>query len=377
MSWEVPLTDLTVRDEDVESYLDSLRSGWWTMGPTTDRFEEEFEKWIGAQHAVVASSGTAALHLACAAADLGPGDEVLVPTLTFVATAHAVRYVGATPVLCDSPNRNDPNLSPEVVEAAVTEKTKAVIAVNMFGAACDLEGLRAVCDRHGLVLIEDCAQSLGAQTAQGAQAGTVGHFGCFSFFSKQQLAIGEGGMVMAQDGDAADRMRRLRSHGRTTSVWDRHIGLEAGYDVTDLGFNYRLDEMHSALGISRLPRVRDEIQGRAEVAARYRDALGRLERIEMCWTAESDERSAHYAFPIVLRDGDARDELRAQLSDQGVQSTTYPPVHSLSEYGEAQTAGSLEHASDFGSSHLALPIYASMIDGGVERVIDALGQATS
>src|SRR3954453_10674574 len=125
MSWDVPITDLTVRDEDVESYLDSLASGWWTMGPTTDRFEEEFQKWIGAEHAVAASSGTAALHLACVAANLGPGDEVLVPALTFVATAHAVRYAGATPALGDSATRPDPSLSAETVEAAVTAKTKA------------------------------------------------------------------------------------------------------------------------------------------------------------------------------------------------------------------------------------------------------------
>jgi dTDP-4-amino-4,6-dideoxygalactose transaminase len=377
MSWEVPLTDLSVRDEDVEAYLDSLRSGWWTMGPMTDRFEEEFEKWIGSQHAVAASSGTAALHLACAGADLGPGDEVLVPALTFVATAHAVRYVGAVPVLCDIEDRRDPNLSPATVEAALTPKTKAVIAVNMFGAAADLEGLRSVCDQHGLVLIEDCAQSLGARTAQGAEAGTVGQFGCFSFFSKQQLAIGEGGMVMAQDGDVAERLRRLRSHGRTTSVWDRHIGIAAGYDVTDLGFNYRIDEPHSALGISRLPRVREELEARAAVAAKYREALERLEQIDLCWTEESDQRSAHYAFPIVLRDESARDELKARLSEDGVQSTTYPPLHSLSEYKDARSAGSLERASDFGSSHLALPIYASMLEGGVDRVVDAIGRATS
>jgi dTDP-4-amino-4,6-dideoxygalactose transaminase len=187
--------------------------------------------------------------------------------------------------------------------------------------------------------------------------------------------MGEGGMVMAQDGDAAERVRRLRSHGRTTSVWDRHIGIAAGYDVTDLGFNYRLDEPHSALGISRLPRVREEIEGRAAVAAKYREALGQLEGIDLCWTAESDQRSAHYAFPIVMRDGTAKDAMRANLADQGIQTTTYPPLHTLSEYREARNAGSLERASDFGSSHLVLPIYASMLDGRVDRVIDAVGRA--
>jgi dTDP-4-amino-4,6-dideoxygalactose transaminase len=184
-------------------------------------------------------------------------------------------------------------------------------------------------------------------------------------------------MVMSQDGDTAERLRRLRAHGRTTSVWDRHIGIAAGYDVTDLGFNYRIDEPHSALGISRLPRVRDEIQGRAAVAAKYREGLEQIKGIQMCWSAEADLRSAHYAFPVVLRDGAARDGLRAQLAGQGIQSTTYPPLHTLSEYKDAERAGSLERASDFGSSHLSLPIYASMLSGGVDRVVDAIAQASS
>ena len=374
MSWQVPLTELAVQDDDVEAYLDALRSGWWTMGPITDRFEREFEAATGAPHAAAVSSGTAALHLACAAADLGPGDEVIVPALTFVATAHAVRYVGAEPVLCDVASRRDPNLSIEAVETALTPKTKAVIAVHMFGGPCALDQLKQLCDANHLVLIEDCAQSLGAVMPDGRQSGTVGAFGCFSFFSKQHLAIGEGGMVTAQDEDAAERVRRLRSHGRTTSTWDRHVGAAVGYDVTELGYNYRLDEPHSALGISRLARVQDEIRRRREVAAIYRSGLEEIDGIDLCWDSEHDSRSAHYAFPIALRDEPAKDAVKNGLAERGVQSTAYPPLHFLSEYEGARQGSGLEQATDFGATHITLPIYGSLADGGADEVVAAAGQ---
>jgi dTDP-4-amino-4,6-dideoxygalactose transaminase len=377
MSWSVPLVELSVADEDVESYLDSLRSGWWTIGPTTERFEREFEAATGAPHAAAVSSGTAALHLACVAADIGPGDEVIVPALTFVASAHAVRYVGGEPVLCDVGGRADPNLSVESVKAAMGPRTKAVMAVHFFGHTCDIHALRGLCDENGLALIEDCAQALGAETPEGSLAGTVGDFGCFSFFSKQQLSVGEGGMVTAGDGEAAERVRRLRSHGRTTSTWDRHVGAAVGYDVIELGFNYRLDEPHSALGISRLGRLDGEIEGRRRVAARYREGLAGLDGIDLSWDERADARAAHYAFPIVLPDADARDRTRAELAEAGIQTTAYPALHSLTEYQEARRAGSLDQADDVGACHLTLPIFGSLSDERVDQVIEALGHALS
>ena len=375
MSWTVPLMELTVREADVERYLDALRSGWWTMGPTTDQFEREFERAAGAQHAAAASSGTAALHLACAAADLGPGDEVIVPALTFVATAHAVRYVGAEPVLCDIGGRNDPNLAIAALEDALSEKTKAVIAVHFFGMPCELEAIRELCDNRGLVLIEDCAQALGAKTRSGVQVGTVGDFGCFSFFSKQQLSIGEGGMVTARSGESAERVRRLRSHGRTTSTWDRHVGAAAGYDVTELGFNYRLDEPHAALGISRLAGVEGELEARRAIAASYRQAFKQMDGIDLCWNENDDARSAHYAFPIVLADPATKEQVKARLDGLGVQTTSYPPLHFLTEYRDAMGADAVQRATAVGGSHLTLPIYGSLGEQRIDRVVEAVGRA--
>ena len=375
MSWRIPLVELTLEEEDVRAYLDSLQSGWWTMGPTTERFEREFESATGAEHAAAVSSGTAALHLACVAADLGPGDEVIVPALTFVATAHAARYVGAEPVLCDAGGSLDPNVTAESVEPAITDRTRAVICVHLYGTACDLEGLRALCDERELVLIEDCAQSLGATAAGGEQTGTVGDYGCFSFFSKQQLSVGEGGMVTARDGEAGERIRRLRSHGRTTSTWDRHVGAAVGYDVTELGFNYRLDEPHAALGISRLARVEAELGRRRPLAAIYRDGVEQIDGADACFDASSDSRSALYAFPIVLRDAETREQVRAHLAEEGIQTTGYPSLAQLTEYRSARTGGDLEHASDLTVRSLGLPLYGAIGEDGVRLVLRELGQA--
>jgi dTDP-4-amino-4,6-dideoxygalactose transaminase len=375
MSWSVPLVELTVTDDDVEAYLDSLRSLWWTMGPTTQQFEREFESATGAPHAAAVSSGTAALHLACVGADLGPGDEVIVPALTYVATAHAVRYVGAEPVLCDVGGRSDPNISVEAVEAAIGPRTKAVIPVHFFGHACDVHALRELCDDRGLALIEDCAQALGAETSDGSLAGTVGDFGCFSFFSKQQVSVGEGGMVTTRDREATERLLRLRSHGRTTSTWDRHVGAAVGYDVVELGFNYRLDEPHSALGISRLARLEAEIEGRRRVVARYRKGLAGQDGIDLSWDAADDARAAHYAFPVILPDVEARDEMRERLAEAGVQSTAYPALQTLTTYRDAKRAGSLDRADDVGACHLTLPIFGSLSDERADLVIEAVGHA--
>ena len=377
MSWSVPLVELTITDEDVKAYLDSLRTEWWTMGPTTEQFEREFESVTGAAHATAVMSGTAALHVACIAADVGPGDEVIVPALTYVATAHAVRYTGAEPVLCDVGGRDDPNISVEAVKEAISPRTKAVLAVHLFGHACDIHALRELCDDRGLALIEDCAQALGAETTDGSLAGTVGDFGCFSFFSKQQVSVGEGGMVTARDREATERLLHLRSHGRTTSTWDRHVGAAVGYDVVELGFNYRLDEPHAALGISRMARLDAEIEGRRRVAARYREGLAGTDGIDLAWDAAEDTRAAHYAFPVILPDEEVRDDIRERLAEAGVQSTAYPALQTLSTYRDAKGTGSLDRAADVGACHLTLPIFGSLSDERADQVVDAVGHALS
>jgi dTDP-4-amino-4,6-dideoxygalactose transaminase len=261
--WLVPLTDIAMPEQDVQAVLDCLKDGWLTMGPRTKGFERALAEYVDTPHAVTVSSGTAALHLACLAAGIGEGDEVIVPAFTFVASAAAPRYVGATPVLCDVKSPEDFNIDVQDAERRITSRTRAIVAVHFCGYPADLHDLRRLCDDHGLVLIEDCAQSIGARFDDS------GELGAFSFFSKKQLCVGEGGMVATADERLAERVRALRSHALTSSTWDRHRGHDPSYDVTDIGFNYRLDEPRAALGMSRLERLTENIETRRMLVRAY------------------------------------------------------------------------------------------------------------
>jgi dTDP-4-amino-4,6-dideoxygalactose transaminase len=372
MSWQVPLTDIAMPEEDVQAVLDTLRSGWLTMGPRTAEFEEAFGGYVGSGHAVAVSSGTAALHLACLAAELGPGDEAIVPALTFASTASAVRFTGAEPVFCQVRGPSDPNIDPADAETRITPRTKAIVAVHLFGYPAAVAELRALCAERGLVLIEDAAQAIGATVSDsGGRAGSVGELGCFSLFSKAQLCVGEGGMVTTDDAALARRVRSLRSHAMTTVTWDRHRGHEDSYDVTGIGFNYRMDEPRAALGLSRLRRLDHEIATRRSAARSYRALLGQLEGLELAWNDRAVERSSHFAFPVLLRDRATRDSFRALLHRMGVQTTWYPAVHRFKEYRSRTPALSLPRVEEVADRHCVIPLSSRLSKAELELVVQA------
>jgi dTDP-4-amino-4,6-dideoxygalactose transaminase len=372
-TWQVPLTDIAMPEQDVEAVLDCLRSGWLTMGPRTKAFEEALARYVGTPHATTVSSGTAALHLACVAAGIGEGDEVIVPAFTFVASANAPRYVGAEPVLCDVLGPHDFNLDPEDVARRITPRTRAVIAVHFGGYPADVNALRSLCDAHGLLLIEDCAQAIGARVDDGGrQVGTVGELGCFSFFSKKQLCVGEGGMVSTADEALQERVRLFRSHALTSSTWDRHRGHDPAYDVVDVGFNFRMDEPRAALGLSRLKRLDGDIATRRAIARAYRKRLASTPGIELAFDEQAIERSSHFIFPVLLSDHQARDRFREALRTKGIQTTWYPALHSFSEYRQSVPAGGLPRASEIAERHCALPLSATMDETAVETVVQAI-----
>jgi dTDP-4-amino-4,6-dideoxygalactose transaminase len=372
VNWSVPLTDVLVTDDDVEAVLDCLRSGWLTMGPTVQAFERRFADYVGAPHAVAVSSGTAGLHLAALAAGVSPGDEVIVPNLTFVASAAAARYCGATPIPCDSMGPDDLNVDPEAVRSVLTDRTRAVIAVHFMGYAADVETLRALCDEHDLRLIEDTAQGLGARALSGAMAGTVGDLGCYSFFSKKQLSVGEGGMVVTTDPDLAAKVRLLRSHGMTSVTWDRHLGYAETYDVVDIGFNFRMDEAHAALALSRIERLDDETTIRRARVRRYREALRGQAAIKVPWSDDDVARSAHFAFPILLPDRQTRDRLRTSLARMGIQTTAYPAITELSAYQASGNGPDLARSTDLAERHCVLPLSPLMSEADVDTVVGAV-----
>jgi dTDP-4-amino-4,6-dideoxygalactose transaminase len=370
--WRVPLTDVEMPEQDVEAVLDCLRSGWLTMGPRTAAFEDALAHFTGSPFAVTVSSGTAALHLACLAAGVGEGDEVIVPSLTFVACASAIRSAGARPVLCDIRGPHDLNLDIGDVERRITARTRAVIAVHLFGYPADVRALRDLCDARGLILIEDCAQAIGAVVEEdGRQVGTVGQLGAFSFFSKKQLCVGEGGMVTTADEALAHRVRLLRSHAMTSSTWDRHRGHNPAYDIVDVGFNFRLDEPRAALGLSRLNRLERDIATRRGLARAYRERLGDVPGVELIWNAQDVERSSHFAFAILLDDRAARDRFRAALRERAIQTTWYPAVHTLSEYRDGRSQR-LPRATEAADRHCALPLSSTMDTTALDLVVEAV-----
>jgi dTDP-4-amino-4,6-dideoxygalactose transaminase len=374
--WRVPLTDIAMPEQDVEAVLDCLRSGWLTMGPRTKTFEQALAGYVGTPHAATVSSGTAALHLACIAAGIGPGDEVIVPAFTFVASASAPRYVGAEPVFCDIRSPQDFNLDLEDVARRITPRTRAVIAVHFCGYPADVLALRKLCDEHELVLIEDCAQAIGAHVDDmGRKVGTVGELGCFSFFSKKQLCVGEGGMVTTTDEELDASIRLFRSHAMTSSTWDRHRGHDPAYDVVDIGFNFRLDEPRAALGLSRLQRLDQDIAARRAIVRAYRERLAEIPDVELTFDEQAVERSSHFAFPVLLADRDARDHFRDELKAHGIQTTWYPALHTFTEYQSSAPADGLPAATEVADRHCALPLSSTMDEADIEIVVDAVHSA--
>ena len=373
--WSVPLSDLLVDDVVLAAAREALESGWWTMGPRVHRFEAAFAAFCGTRHAIAVSSGTAALHLALVAAGCQTDDEVVLPTLNFVAAANAVVHTGATPVYCDIRGLDDLNLDPDDVEAAVTERTKAIIVLHYGGFPCDMDAVGEIAGRHGLIVIEDAAHAPGA-TWRGRRCGAIGDIGCFSFFSNKNLPIGEGGMVVTDDDRLADRIRLLRSHGMTTLTWERHRGHASSYDVVTPGFNQRMDEVRAAVGLAQLDRLGSWNTARAQIAARYRAVLEGVYGLAIPFAAEApDSSSSHHLATVVLPDEVRRASVQAALAANAVQTSVhYPPVHRFSQY-KPIVRRILPRTEAAGDRLLTLPLFPHMHDGQVELVTQALLRA--
>ncbi|HKR99730.1 MAG TPA: DegT/DnrJ/EryC1/StrS family aminotransferase, partial [Candidatus Dormibacteraeota bacterium] len=317
-------------------------------------------------------------HLSCVAAGLGPGDEAIVSGMTFVSTPAAVRMTGATPVLCEISGTHDFNLDVQEVERLITPRTRAVIAVHCFGYPAPIERLRELCDERGLILIEDSAQAVGAHVGDdGQRTGTVGDLGCFSFFSKNQLPVGEGGMITTRHEDLGAKVRSLRSHAMTSVTWDRHRGHSDNYDVLDVGYNYRMDEPRAALAIARLDSLEQQIEARRELARQYRRKLAGIESIEFVWDDAAVERASHFAFPVVLRDRASRDAFRTRLRDLGVQTTAYPAIHRFTDYASEYGELSLPRLEAVADRHCVLPMSAHVSSRDVEIVVEAVREAAA
>ncbi len=375
--WKVPLSDLLVDEEILGAASDAVASGWWSMGPRVEELESAFASFAGAGHAVAVSSGTAALHLALLATGCGPGDEVVLPSLNFVAAANVVAHTGARPVFCDITGEADLNLDPGDVEAAIGPSTRAILVLHYGGNCCDIEAILAIARSHDLDVIEDAAHAPGA-TWGGRSLGTLGRVGCFSFFSNKNLPVGEGGMLVTDDDEVAARLRLLRSHGMTTLTWARHQGHASSYDVVAQGYNYRLDEVRAAIGLVQLGRLQAGNEARGRIAQRYRDELEGVAGITVPFRdREADAVSAHHLAVLVLPAAELREPLRESLRERGVQTSVhYPPIHRFSEYSRSP-ARPLPVTDDVGDRLVTLPLYPHMRDEQVELVIRSVREHTA
>jgi len=367
MDWRVPLVDLNIDQSEEEAVLDVLRRRWLTMGSVTQTFEKEFAEYVGANHALAVSNATVALHLACLSLGIGPGDEVIVPSLTFVATANAVLYTGAEVRFADIYGQDDLNIAPDSIAALVTPRTKAIIIVHYGGFPCRIDEIGKIAVEHNIAMIEDAAHAPGSWHSD-RHLGTWGDVGCFSFFSNKNLSTGEGGMLVTNRDDIIEKVRTLRSHGMTTLTWDRHQGHAYSYDVVDLGYNYRIDEIRSALGLAQLNKLEDNNNRREIISKRYWDGF-KNQKIGLPFQGIQG-RFSHHLFPIILPGTMDRIAFIDLMRKSGIQTSIhYPPIHQFSYFRQRYSDVVLPITEDIARREVTLPLYPTMKDEDIDFVI--------
>jgi perosamine synthetase len=366
----VPLARPYIDEREEELVLEVLRSGRLSLGPAIDRFEELFAEQVGAPYAAAVSSGTAGLHMLCHIAGVGEEDEVITSPVSFVATANCFIFEGGRPVFADVDSETL-NLDPRAVEAAITERTKGIVAVDMFGYPCELDELRAIAEQHGFFLIDDSCEALGGEY-KGSPVGSHGISGAFGFYPNKQITTGEGGMVTTHSEDEWELLKSLRNQGRSyDSRWFHHVRL---------GFNYRITDMQAALGIAQLEKLDRLLAMRSEVAARYGKLLAGVDGVETPLADDADHKRSWFVYVVKLARGIDRDVVLERLAAQGIEAGLYVPAVHLQPYMRERygfAEGACPVAEDACSRTLALPFFPQLEAEDQERVAAALRDAVS
>lgn len=360
----IPMVDLKTQYHNLKQEMDlavltALESTQFILGPNVTSFEQEAASYLGAPYAVTCASGTDALHLAILAAGIGPGDEVITSPFTFIATAEAICYAGATPVFVDIDPKTF-NLDPALLEAAITPRTKAVIPVHLFGQPADMSAIQAVCTGHNLLLIEDCAQSFGA-SINGRQTGTIGSMGCFSFFPSKNLGCyGDGGMVTCATAELAEQVKVLRNHGSRVR-----------YHHSVIGYNSRLDDIQAAILRVKLKRIDEFNQGRRRVAHLYSELLN-----DVATTPFEDGKGLHIYHQYTLLT-DQRDKIMAKLAEKQISSAVYYPIplHRQDVFAQQFADVKLPVSETVASRCMSLPVYPEMPEESVRLVAQTVREA--
>ena len=371
MSYKIPLFDLNFGEDAIEAVVNTIRSNWISTGPKCEEFEEMFSSMLGTKYAVTLANCTCALHLACIILDIREGDEVICPSLTFAASVNCIRYVGATPVFCDIMSSEHINLDPQQIEQLITPKTKAILVVHMAGFPADMDPIIALAKKHNLRVIEDACHGPLSEY-KGKKLGTIGDVGCFSFFSNKNISTGEGGMIVTNDEDLAKRVRSLRSHGMTTMSYQRAMGHATSYDIRELGYNYRMDDLRAAIGVTQLRHLKEDLVKRAQIRSIYVEALKDSGQVIVPF-AGNQEFVSNYIMPVVLKNStsEKRDAIREGLSLNGIQTSIhYPAVHKFSIY--QAYGGILPNTEYVTDNEITLPMYSKLTRENVLFIVDSL-----
>ncbi|MAT42376.1 MAG: DegT/DnrJ/EryC1/StrS aminotransferase [Anaerolineaceae bacterium] len=372
--WVVPLSDIDFRQEETLAVQQVINSGWLTMGEKTVEFEQDFGKFIDVKYAFAVANGTVALHMACLAAGIGPGDEVILPALTFVATANAVLYCGAKPVFADVVSLDDFTISLESIKKLKSPRTKAIIVMHYGGYPCHMEEILLFARENKLILIEDAAHAPGASLYD-IRMGAWGDIGCFSFFANKNMTTGEGGMVTTNDGEMAEKLKKLRSHGMTSLTWDRHKGHAWSYDVVSLGFNYRIDEIHSALGIEQLKKLVEFNDKRKNIVQDYQTRfLSGIPEMKIPFLNHPGQ-SAYHLMPVLLPPSIDRIVFMEHMKTAGIQTSFhYPPIYKFSYHkGVINTKDiDLSITEEIANREVTLPLYPKLKMEEVQFVVNTI-----
>lgn len=365
----IPLARPVLGPEEEQAVIEVLRSGILSLGPKVGEFERLFAERVGARHASAVSSGTAGLHLALRAVGVKDGDEVITSPFSFVASANAALYERARPVFADI----DPvtlNLDPKAAEAAITERTRAILPVHIFGYPADMVAFERIAERHGLAIVEDACEALGASHEDGVPVGGRGHPAVFGFYANKQLTTGEGGMVTLGSKEMKERIDCERNQGRAPDMgW---------LDHDRLGFNYRLSDVACAIGIAQTRRLETMLADRARVAGWYREALAGVDELGLPCADRGQEARGWFVFVVQLPRRVDRDGVVRRLRERGVQSKPYlPAIHLMSFYRDrfGHKPGEFPTCEDIAARSLALPFFPGMSEAQVDSVVNALRQA--
>lgn len=370
--YKIPLFDLNYDEHEIQAVTEVIKEKWISGGPKCRKLEEMFCRQLKTEYACAVASCTAALHLALRAFDIKEGDEVLVPSLTFAATVNAVKYVGAEPVFCDVISLQEPTIDPLEIQKKITEKTKGIIVMHYAGFPCRMDDIMEIAGEKQLYVIEDACHGPLSEY-HGKKLGTIGDIGCFSFFSNKNISAGEGGMIVTNHEKIMDQIRLLRSHGMTTLSYERALGHACEYDIVDLGYNYRLDDLRASLAIAQLEKLPDDLKKRKKLREQYGKRLGRCDGL---WIPFSQNREyvSNYIFPVVLKNScrEKRDQARKKLQETGVQTSVhYPAVHRFSIYNQGGEIH-LPITERFADCEMTLPLYGSLSAENVDYICDQL-----